>query len=58
MGQHDVLNPNIRRDKIINKDTEQVDEGGNPITIKASVPVVRIGMSYQEYIVSQRKSLC
>lgn len=56
VGQHDVLNPNIRRDKIINKDTEQVDEAGNPITIKASVPVVRIGMSYQEYIVSQRKS--
>jgi len=51
---HDVFDKNIRKDKIIQKDTGSIDENGDTITIPAIIPCSRIGLPIQKDIVEQR----
>ncbi len=51
---HDVLDDNKRKDKIITKDTGEKDANDNPITIRTTVKVARIGMPFQKLIVNRR----
>ena len=51
---HDVFDKNIRKDKIIQKDTGSVDENGDVITTAAIIPCSRIGLPIQKDIVEQR----
>ena len=59
VNSHDVFDPSIRKDRIINKDVIidgviQTDENGNPKTTREVVPVTRIGIALEPEIVEQR----
>lgn len=54
VSEHEIFNTESYPDKIINKDIGRFDDDGNPITIKATIPVERIGLSIQKLIVEQR----
>lgn len=52
--KHDVFDKTKRPDKIVRKDTGQVDENGSPVTTSAIVPRSRIGLPIQRDIIEQR----
>jgi len=51
---HDIFDKIKRPDKYIKKDTGQIDENGEPVTVTDIVNVSRIGLPMQKYIVDQR----
>lgn len=52
--KHDIFDESIRPNKIVTKDTGQIDGDGAVVTVKESVPVCRIGLPIQSQIVEQR----
>jgi len=51
---HDVNDEDTRKDKLINKDTGEVNEEGEPITAPTMVPVARVAVPFQKLIVERR----
>lgn len=52
--KHDVFDESKRPDKIIKRDTGELDASGKPVTVSTSVPVARVGMPVQDLIVERR----
>jgi SPP1 family phage portal protein len=53
--KHDVFDPAVRKNKAINKGTGQINKAtGKEATTPESVPVARIGLSFQQLIVDRR----
>lgn len=51
---HDIFDKTARPDKIIYKDSGDLDANGNPRMVRTPVPVARIGVPFQELIVERR----
>lgn len=51
---HEVNDEDIRKDKLINKDTGEVNAEGEPVTAPTMVPVARVALPFQKLIVERR----
>ena len=53
-AEHDVKKVSERPNKLVKSPTDKLDDNGNPVTETKSVPVAKIAMPLQKYIIQQK----